>query len=545
MSGRRTLFAVLGLLVVFGAGYAVVSPANFSGWDEWLVLDLTSRGIVSLPYQNRPLSYVFHLPGSLLTPGGLGGLWIVHGLYLWCAAGAVFLLVRRLAPGHDRLGFSAAALAATWAPLDAMRLDTVLLSGYSGATAAATAASLLLVEAWLRRSRTLLALASSLGFLTLRVFEGSAGLVVAAPLLLWSVPPGADGARRDPRGRYVATWAVLTAVGLALAARPLLPGAAASYQVSGLGFDPHPLRVLARLARQLAFQLGPLLHPEAGEWRAPAVALAAAVALAVGLWLIRGDRLAGVALPGEGAAALRVAAVGLAATLLGHSVLVLSASMLGPQRMQILSAPGIGMLLAGVLELGVAPLRAPWRQRVALALAVSIVAFGTGRTVALQREWNARSAWPAQRASLAGVTRVAPGLAPSTLVLLIDEAGAWPASFTFRHAMRLLYGSGVVGVVWGAEPFLYAVGLGPHGVSVTPYVSVQDAWQVRPTLHPFESVVVLRGRPDRVEIVEEWPQAVLGALPAGAVYAPRQRITAAPANAHRAILDAVVVAPRR
>ena len=67
MTWRGVTVALIGLLVVFGAGYAVVSPANFSGWDEWLVLDLTSRGIVSLPYENRPLSLAFNLPGSLLT----------------------------------------------------------------------------------------------------------------------------------------------------------------------------------------------------------------------------------------------------------------------------------------------------------------------------------------------------------------------------------------------------------------------------------------------------------------------------------------------
>jgi len=538
MTWRGATVALIGLLVVFGAGYAAVSPANFSGWDEWLVLDLTSRGIVSLPYENRPLSLAFNLPGSLLTPGGLGGFWLVHGLYLWCTAAAVFLLVRRLAPGYDRLAFSAGALAATWAPLDAMRLDAVLLANYSGATAAATISGLLLVEAWRRRSQVLLAVGAAQAVLTILALESSAGLLVAAPALLWLLPPPADRAARRSRWRYAGTWAAVVAVGVALAARPVLPGAAASYQVSGLGFDPHPLHVVGRLARQVAFQVGPLFHPEAGEWRTPSVALAVAAFGAVGLWLLCAEKTAGGSRGSEAGAALRVFAAGLAATLLGDCVLVLSASMRGPQRMQILAAPGMGMMLAGAMDLAARWLRPSRRGPATLMLAAWVVALGTARTVALQGEWDTHSAWPAQRASLAGITNAAPGLAAGTLALLIDESGAWPAGFTFRHAMRLLYGGGIVGVAWGAEPFLYGVRMGSEGVSVTPYPSVREAWQVRPTHHPFESIVVLRGRAGgTVEVVDDWPASVLGPLPEGAAYAPWRLIEAAPARPQRAILE--------
>ena len=298
------------------------------------------------------------------------------------------------------------------------------------------------------------------------------------------------------------------------------------------------MRVAGRLARQVAFQVGPLFHPEAGEWRTPSVALAVAAFGAVGFWLLRVEKTAGGSRDSEAGAALRVSAVGLAATVLGHSVLVLSASMRGPQRMQILAAPGMGLLLAGAMVLGALWLRPSWRAPATLALAAWVVALGTARTVVLQGEWDTHSAWPAQRASLAGITDAAPGLTAGTLALLIDESGAWPAGFTFRHALRLLYGDGVVGVAWGAEPFLYGVHLGSQGVSVMPYSSVREAWQVRPTHHPFESIVVLRGRAGgRVEVVDDWPTSVLGPLPEGAVYVPRRRIEAAPARPQRAFLE--------
>ena len=38
------------IMAVFWAVWAFVPPTNFSGWDEWLVIDLTSRGVLTLPF---------------------------------------------------------------------------------------------------------------------------------------------------------------------------------------------------------------------------------------------------------------------------------------------------------------------------------------------------------------------------------------------------------------------------------------------------------------------------------------------------------------
>jgi hypothetical protein len=523
--------ALLAVALVLGAGYREVRATNFSGWDEWLVVDLTSRGIVNLPYENRPFSLLFNLVGSLLAPDGLGGFWLVHGLYLWIAGAGVFLIARRLAPGRDRLAFLAAALAVTWAPLDEMRLDPVLLANYSGATAATLTAVVLLVESARSGRPLLLGVGALLGFVTVRALESTTALVVAAPALLWLVVPTSPRSRRI---RWALAWLAVQLPALLLAIWPLLPGQPASYQVSGLGLDAHPVHVALRLGRQLALQLLPLVSTSVHEALVTS-ALLAALLFAAG-WAALGRRVR-PSRDESGALPWRLVVAGLAGAVLGHAVLVLSAANTSPSRMQILSAPGMGLFLAGMAGALASRLPASVRPAVTLVVGCGVVALGTGRTVHMQGEWDRSSFWPAQNASLVAITHTAPGLEPGTLLVLVDEQGAWPASFTFRHAIRYLYGGTVVGTVVGAEAFLYPVHFTPEGVVSAPYDSIRGPWQEPVSVHPWASVVVVQAEASgRVEVLDAWPSGVLPPLPPGAVYAPRDRIVPAPSRPQRRIL---------
>src|SRR6185295_15786174 len=62
-SGATTL---LDFLAIFGAHYAFVRPTNFGGMDEWLYIDLGSRGIQGIPYANRPLVLMWSTPAAVL-----------------------------------------------------------------------------------------------------------------------------------------------------------------------------------------------------------------------------------------------------------------------------------------------------------------------------------------------------------------------------------------------------------------------------------------------------------------------------------------------
>jgi hypothetical protein len=514
---RAAGLAVFGILAIFWVQYLVVRPTNFGGWDEWLVIDLTWRGIVAVPYQNRPLSYVFNQPGALLLPDSLRGYWFVHGLYLSLAGALLYRLLHRLAPGRLGLAFLAGAFCVSWAPLDEIRLDTVLVSSYSGFTCATLFALVLFLESAHHRSRLALGLASALGFLMIRGLEATAGLVLGAVLLPW-LSPGLD---RRTRVRWSAAWGVTTLAGALLAAAPLLPGRPGSYQVAALGFDPDPWRVGSRLLRQLGFQLGPLALPSPSELLAP-VAAAAGAAFVVAWVLVRRGEVEEPEL--SLAAALRMAGIGLGMAALAHGVLVLSPRILTPARMQILSAPGIGLLLAAV-AVGLADrLPARWGLWALALFGGCLVAMGAGRTAALQSAWDAKSYWAAQDRGLFGLTREAPQLEPHTFVLLLDEAGAWPAAFTFQHAVDYLYEGRARGSVWGAVPFLYPIQVEADGIRSIPYESIQGPWRAPASLYGWSELVIVRQvASGEVAVLDEWPEA-LPPLPPSARYAPRARI---------------------
>ncbi|HEY5908297.1 MAG TPA: hypothetical protein VIZ31_09650, partial [Vicinamibacteria bacterium] len=179
----RWAWTGLGLLAVFLAPWVQVPATNFSGWDEWLVVNLTSRGILNLPYENRPLSLLFNLPGALFLPFTLGGFWLAHAGYVVLAGALTVWLVRLLGVEDARLAFMAGAFAVSFAPLDAMRLDVVLLANYSGAAFAVVLVLALLVEAERRADDKRALLAGLLGFMAIRSLESSAALLAAAPLL--------------------------------------------------------------------------------------------------------------------------------------------------------------------------------------------------------------------------------------------------------------------------------------------------------------------------------------------------------------------------
>ena len=135
---RGTLVvAMIAPLLVVAAQFTGVRPTNFAGADEWIVLSLASRGLISFPYAARPLALLWSLPGELVLRHDLMGHLLTQVLYLAIGGALVaWLAVRRL-----RLSPSAALLAgvvaAAWSPLDRMRLDPVVTTRYT-ATAAAS-----------------------------------------------------------------------------------------------------------------------------------------------------------------------------------------------------------------------------------------------------------------------------------------------------------------------------------------------------------------------------------------------------------------------
>jgi hypothetical protein len=513
-----SLAVALSLLGIFWAAYFRVPATNFSGHDEWLVIWLDAKGFLSFPYANRPLQLFWSQPvGTFFRGNPLGGYWLLNGLYLSLASLAVLGLGRRLLPSCPLVGYLAAAFAVAWAPLDSSRLDAVAMTGgYSGSTLATLVSLLVFVESWRRSSPALLGAAAALAFVAARAAEATIPLLGALPFSVMLLD-------RRPRRQllsWAGAWGTLIAALIGLAIGPVLSSSEGSYQASALGFDPHPLRVVCRLLRFFSFHLGPVLGPlPAGV--APFPVLIALAVFAVGYSLVAkrsGDESPGMR------PLLGALLGGALAAVVAYFPYSLSPALNTPLRTQMLSGPGIGFLLAAFLALLVRPLPRAGRVAALAALACWIVALGTGRTIAMQREWDRMSAWPAQSAALRGLTRLLPDVRPNTFVLLFDETDTWPATFSFRHAVDYVYDGRATGAVWGRHPFLYPFAFTGEGLVSEPWPIIRRSWRVKPTFHRHDELVVARLSPSGLEILEEWPDTVLPALPAGAVYDPDARI---------------------
>jgi hypothetical protein len=508
------------LAALAAAHFAPMRATNFGGYDEWLVMDLTSRGIIALPYENRPLSLLFNLPGSWLSPDGLWGFVAVHVGYLLVSAWLIARLCGRLAPRDPALGFLAACFTLAWVPLDYMRLDPVLIANYSGATFGTLLAAALLVESAQRGSTVLALMSALLAFVVIRCLETTVGVLLAAPALLFLLP--------EARGRRVALLAWLAAVGggLVMILLPLMQGADL-YQTGALGLDAHPWHVAVRLLRQFGFHVMPLFTVRWDELTRPTVPIAVALVLlgwsALPVAAVEADRKRRLVVLAAGGAVFAA---------LAYGPLVLSASVVTPARTQVLAAPGMGVCLAALACLSAGEGRSRWRRALPALAAAWVVGWGTARTAAMQREWDANSAWPRQRDLLAAITQAAPDLSPGTLIVLFGGERIFEATFPFRHAVHYLYDGHAVGLVQGGNDFLYPAGFTPQGIAVAPWAVIRGPWAAPARLYRYDEVVVVGAAEGSAAILERWPEA-LPPLPPGAGYAPWKRVRARTAGARR------------
>jgi hypothetical protein len=532
------------LLAAFAAQYALVRPTNFGGFDEWLFLWLSERGILGSPYSNRPLNFLWTVPGALL-PESFLGFHLLHGAYLGLGGLLAGLIARRLLPGRPAAALLCGLATACWAPWDRARLSSVQMTINSGSACTALLATLLLLVGWQRGSRLLLLLAAALALTAARGYEGVLGVLVLAPALLALAGP------RDVHwARASAVWAVAVLLAAALTLAPLVGGsAAAAYQTRVLGLDLDAAAVAGRLLRRFVEHLGPLLttRPAAADgwlpWLSAALALAAA-ALAQGVARagaavahVSARALGPRAAPAAGARReLVVVALGAAYAAAGYAPFVLSPSLDAPHRAQMHGAFGIGLLLCGLLALAarVVGVRA---GAALLALACAGVAWaGAARTAALQRDWDRDRAGPLQFLTLRGLLALAPRLAPHTLVVALDDSQAWRSSFGFRHALLHVYGGEATGSVPGRADLLYRTLATPAGLRTEPLEAIKGPWGVAADSHTHAELLVVRfDARGGVSLVEDWPRE-LSPFDPGPDYAPRGRLRPGPPAAGARIL---------
>jgi hypothetical protein len=527
------LLAWLGLPLLVLTQIAWIPCTNFDGFDDWPIIDISSRGILDAPNANRPLAYLWLLPNHWLGLHRLGFFAFLYLVYWSAGAWLVYALVRRLAPERQRLALLTASLFVVWAPGDLYRLNTVGRALYAGFAVGALAALALLVESWLRRNRLLLGAAALVAFVAVRSYEGTLPILAGGWLLLFVA--------RDRGGRllpWLAAWTASLVAAAALAVRPaLLGGPEASYQLSVLGVTYSPWELGRRLFLQYAYHLVPLVNKPLSELLVPAVPAALIVFAALLVWggaTEGGDHDHG---PDEWRWLLKAAGLGLAFAGLGYGLVVVGSAAPTALRLQFLSAPGIALALAAAACLASAALPLPWRRAGVAVACAWVVAVGTGRTLAMQQIWDAESFHPRQQALLESLAHQAPDVVPGTLLVLLDGRRAWPATFGFHHAVRYLYQGRALGMVFGAWDALYPATFTAAGVEREPWPMLREAWGERPGRIPYDHVVAVRASPaGQATILREWPPE-LPALPAGKRYAPESRILAdAPPHPQQRIL---------
>ena len=506
--------APLLLLAVVWTQAAFVKATNFYGYDEWTVLFLLSRGVIDIPYANRPLELLWALPVPWIAPHSFLPFSMLHWLYLWLTGLLVFWIALRFAPGRSLLALLAGVFAMVWAPSDYARLSTVERTLYGGITFGMTLTMAVYVESWVRRSVPLLAVSLLLCVVSGRCYEATLPVLLVTPVLLVRLRGGSRSALRQ----WVLAFESFVLLSLLLALQPMLfPTGDPSYQAS-YGLDARPTALLTRLALQCRLHFGPLLSP--GLQELPVQATGAAVIVLLGaclLWLRaapdQGDKgdlhllvLSGALLTGA-----------------GYGALLLTGRQPGAWRMQSLSSPGAALLLAGT-AVGIGERLRRFGSSVAVALGVWVVAVGTARTLAMQQQWDGFSFYRRQMHLLSALVLAVPDVQPRSLLVLLDEGKAWRADFGFHHAVEYLYRGHAIGVVWGASSPIFPAFFAPQGVASDPMPAVQGAWGARRGLYRYDEVVVVRHTTSGAAVVlEAWPTE-LPPLPPGALYRPRARL---------------------
>ena len=535
-ASRRGLVSGFVAIVALGvASFAWLRPTNFRGYDEWVVVSLLSRGVLSFPHANRPLNLIWHVPAWLIAPDRLWGFLLVHAAWMTASGILAFLVVRRLLPGAERLALLAGAIAVAWMPSEPTRVSSVQMTLYSGCTAGALFSTWRLVLAWQRRRPVLLPVAALVAAAAAMSLEASLPILALAPVLLLLD----GGARQLRRWLLWTSGAGLVVAGLAArAAMPLLTGGdALSYQLRLLSGTPSPWSVGRRIGIQLKRHLLPLLTSPWSELLVPAVPVAVLV-FALGFAVAtRGESGALSASGPRRRAVVCALLVGFAYAVVGYWPMLMMRSARGIPRVEFLATPGIAVLLAAAIVLATSPLGRRLRPWAAVLLGAWVVAVGTGRTIAMQRAWDA-SIYANQRRTLGQLAALAPSFAPHTFVVLLQEGGTWTFDFSFARAIDYLYEGTARGSVPGADSLLYETRYEPGGVVSSRAPILRGPWGEETLLYRYDEVVVfLEQKNGALLVLDAWP-GDLGPLPAGAVYAPRGRIlTDSPRPRRAAIFD--------
>lgn len=452
--------AVLGLVVIHLASYAIFWPFNGATNDEWSYLYAGQQGQWNGVLIDRPGSMGAAVLSDWLFPARPQGIHWVYSLLMLAVALGLFQVAYRLT-GRLEAAFLYSAVYIGYFPSNVEVGRAFFVQPYAWALALGVLSLLLLVEATLHGGGVWWAMAIGSVYVAVRVYEGFIPLLLALPALLWGL------GIRPSQKVGLGLWVGAVSLG-ALQFLQVLLGDGPSYQSSiqrSQGLDVALLREASLDFMERAFPLDKLI-----TW--PAMPPSWLGLLTAGLVVLLLRR---ISVPAQKPLMLRgllaVGVGGVALTWLGGAAFIYAGLQQEP-RAQFMAAPGAALLVTSIL-LGVSQ--------------------GLGRALRIQPGivlgllcglffWQA-SAWPAQAQRfavqergpsysakspfLAQLLGWMPQLDPDTLLIYrcaAPQTAIQTARLADRYAVQYLYDPAPV--QWLALPFHFTL-LNPDEVTWT------------------------------------------------------------------------------
>jgi len=542
-----------------GPSAALIRPARFSGWIAatfylgivlalWAPFNLFS----GMPYETGFVytsevstwwngflfgadwsrihtSTFFQVPYLVGELTGFAGSWVPYQVVyaaLWWARGfLMFLIVRRLAPGHDAFAFLAGALALVH--------SSDFTTGWVGQMPQQAyifwmlAAFYLLLRALDEpgrgRARVCLGGAMVCEAMSLWTYESPIVLIVFAPVLLFWL-------RRKTSGKLrVAWWGwyAVPAIYVAFAAARYMRAGGHTYQESVLRKN----WAVGPMLGDWAFNIGASLRFWAwagvGPSRAATEQVAVFALMAVAAMLAGAMVLAAGAPWPDARTLIGAMVAGVGMVVLSFPVYLLLDSARSLWRTQILSGIGAGLVFSAGIAFCAAWARASW-LRVILMGGLGAWVCWCGSYSALEKSAGHRWNWELHKRAMAEVLAAAPRVKPGTLILYKNVPGGAEDPFAgdntwFDMALRLAYpGTPVAGAYWHTD--------GTAAQGPRPLLEKDGTWILpgNPLIERGDarSVLVVEYSQQSASIADHFPDFLGVGARAAELYNPRARIEA-------------------
>lgn len=448
---------------------------------------------------------------------------IVYAGLWWARGFLTFLIVRRLLPGQDLLGYLAGGLVLVH--------SSDLATAWVGQMPQPAyifwmlAAFYLLIRGLDQGSRISMGLAIFCEYMSLWTYESPIAIILLAPLLLLWL-------RREAVGKWRAAmwgWYAVPVIYLAAIVIRYVRSGGHTYQASVLRNNWSIAQILGDWLFNIGASLKFWKWPGEQAVRAPERELALLAGLAAVMWIGGMIALAVSRIP-DVRRLLGALGAGCLLIVCSFPAYLLLDSARSLWRTQMLSGPGAALFLSAVIVMCASGVPKRW-LRFGLLAALGGWVVWCGSYSALAKSANHRWLWDRHKEAMAAVLRVAPRVKPGTLIILTNVSGGERDPFGgdnmwFDMALRLAYpGTQVAGAYWHKD--------GTPARGRRPKADASGRWSLR------GNPLVTEGAADSILVIEYSDDGHASAAPrlpeflgfgerASALYNPASRIERGP-----------------